>query len=147
MTQIDPERAILAAEDICRKSGARLTKTRRRVLELILACARPPGAYEILEQLRPTNKSATPAAVYRSLEFLAAHGLVHRLESTKTFIACAIPDHTHPSQLLICRQCGTAVEAEDSRIAAAAGDLSERLGFALDRRPVELTGLCGICQN
>jgi Fur family zinc uptake transcriptional regulator len=140
-------KAIRSAEEICRRAGARLTPLRRRVLQLVLASSRPPTAYEILDQLRPTDSSATPAGVYRSLEFLADHGLVHRLESTKTFVACAIPDHAHPSQMLICRRCGTAVEAEDPRVASAAENLSRRLGFALDRRTVELTGVCATCRG
>jgi Fur family transcriptional regulator, zinc uptake regulator len=146
-TRKDQEKAIRSAEEVCRRAGARLTLLRRRVLELVLTSSRPPSAYEILDRLRPLDASATPAGVYRSLEFLADHGLVHRLESTKTFVACAMPDHAHPSQMLICRRCGTAVEAEDPRVASAAEKLGRRLGFALDRRTVELTGLCAICQD
>ena len=140
-------KAIRSAEEICRRAGARLTPLRRRVLELVLASSRPPTAYEILDHLRPSDSSATPAGVYRSLEFLADRGLVHRLESTKAFVACTMPDHQHPSQMLICRRCGTAVEAEDPRVASAAVNLSRRLGFALDRRTVELTGVCATCRT
>lgn len=99
-------KAIRSAEEICRRVGARLTPLRRHVLELVLASPRPPTAYEILDRLRPIDASATATGVYRSLEFLAAHGLVHRLESTKAFVACAMPEHAHPSQMLICRRCG-----------------------------------------
>jgi Fur family zinc uptake transcriptional regulator len=147
VTRKTREKAIRSAEEICRRAGARLTPLRRRVLELVLASTRPPTAYEILGRLRPTDSSATPAGVYRSLEFLADQGLVHRLESTKTFVACAMPDHAHPSQMLICRRCGTVVEAEDPRVASAAESLGRRLGFALDRRTVELTGVCATCRN
>jgi Fur family zinc uptake transcriptional regulator len=49
--------------------------------------------------------------------------------------------------MLICRRCGTVVEAEDSRVASAAENLGRRLGFALDRRTVELTGVCASCRG
>lgn len=93
------------------------------------------------------NSSLTPASVYRSLDFLLQHGLAHRLETTKTFVACEHPDHAHAVQFLICRQCGTVVEAEDKRIESATKSLTERLGFALDQRTVELTGTCATCQT
>jgi Fur family zinc uptake transcriptional regulator len=140
-------RAVRSAEEICRRDGARLTPLRRHVLDLVLAASRPPTAYEILDQLRKLDSAATPAGVYRSLEFLADHGLVHRLESAKAFVACAMPDHVHPSQMLICRRCGTAIEAEDAGIASATEKLGRRLGFALDRRTVELTGFCATCRE
>jgi Fur family zinc uptake transcriptional regulator len=138
--------AITAAEAICARSGARLTRTRRRVLEQVAAAGRPVTAYEVVDRLRSIDRSATPAGVYRSLEFLGRHGLVHRLESSKAFVACAIPDHAHPSQMLICRACGAAIEAEDRQVSTAAEALGKRLGFALDRRTIELTGVCPACQ-
>ena len=146
-TRETQRKAIRSAEEICRRGEARLTPLRRHVLELVLASPRPPTTYEILDRLRPIDSSATAAGVYRSLEFLASHGLVHRLKSTKTFVACAMPEHAHPSQMLICRRCGTAIEAEDPHVASATETLSRRLGFDLDRGTVELTGICAICRN
>jgi hypothetical protein len=78
----------------------------------VLSAERPLTAYEILDLLRPKDPSATPAGVYRSLDFLTELGLVHRIKSAKSFIACAMPDHAHPSQMLVCRRCGTVVETE-----------------------------------
>ena len=145
---LQPDQALWlqSAEEICRRAGGRLTRLRRNVLMLVLSAERPPTAYELLDLLRPSDPSATPASVYRSLEFLVGHGLVHRIESSKAFIACAMPDHQHPSQMLVCRRCGTAVETEDVRVAAAAEELGRRLGFALDRNTLELTGLCPSCR-
>ena len=114
---------------------------------MVLSAERPLTADEILDLLRPTDGSATPAGVYRSLDFLTELGLVRRIESAKSFIACAMPDHAHPSQMLACRRCGTAVETEDSRVAKATEDLGRRLGFALDCSTMELTGLCSSCRG
>jgi Fur family zinc uptake transcriptional regulator len=146
-TQIDHAKAQYSAEEICRRVGARLTRLRRSVFELVLSAERPLTAYEILDLLRPKDTSATPTGVYRSLDFLTELGLVHRIESAKSFVACAMPDHLHPSQMLVCRRCGTAIETEDSQLAKAAESLGRRLGFALDRRTMELTGLCSSCRG
>jgi Fur family zinc uptake transcriptional regulator len=140
-------KALRSAEQIGRRAGARLTPQRRAVLETVLGAKVPLTAYEILDRLRPEDPSLTPASVYRSLDFLMANGVVHRIDSAKTFVACAMPEHTHRNQLLVCRQCGTAVEAEDADLAEAAEQLGRRLGFALDRKTMELVGLCAACQR
>jgi Fur family transcriptional regulator, zinc uptake regulator len=132
---------------ICRERGGRLTKQRRSVLAVLTAAARPLTAYELLDLLKPEDASATPASTYRSLEFLVGVGLAHRLETKRSFVACRHPEHQHVVQFLICRTCGTVVEAEDRQIARAADDLGKRHGFALDQRTVELTGLCGTCRK
>ena len=134
-------------EAVCRKRGGRLTRQRRTVLAKLMEAARPMSAYELLDVVRPEDAAATPASVYRCLNFLLEFGLAHRLETTRSFIACEHPDHAHAVQFLICRQCGAVVETEDKRIEAATKDLGRRMGFALDQRTVELTGLCATCQT
>jgi Fur family transcriptional regulator, zinc uptake regulator len=146
-TPHDQMRSLQSAEETCRRIGARLTRLRQKVLMLVLSAERPLTAYEILDLLRPKDPSATPAGVYRSLDFLTELGLVHRIESAKSFIACAMPDHAHPSQMLVCRRCGTVVETEDSRVARATESLGRRLGFALDRDTTEFVGLCPSCRG
>ena len=133
-------------EAICRRRGGRMTPQRRAVLGKLLKGRVPLSAYDLRDLLLPEDASITPASVYRCLDFLVDHGLVHRLETTRSFIACDHPNHTHAVQFLICRQCGTVVEAEDKRVAAAAENLGHRLGFALDQRTVELTGVCATCK-
>jgi Fur family zinc uptake transcriptional regulator len=134
------------AQTICRARGGRLTPQRRIVLAKLLAANRPLTAYELRDLVRPEDSAITPASIYRSLDFLLEAGLVHRLDSTKSFVACEHPDHPHAGQFLICRECGTVVEAEDKRIDRAAADLGERHGFTLEQRSVELTGVCGPCR-
>ena len=146
-TRHDHARAQQAAEEFCRRMGARLTRLRRNVFVTVLSAERPLTAYEILDLLRPKDPSATPAGVYRSLDFLTELGLVHRIESAKSFIACVMTDRAHPSQMLVCRRCGTVVETEDSRVAKATENLGRRLGFALDRDTMEFVGLCSTCQG
>ena len=143
----EPRRPSLEeAEAICRQAGARLTRLRRQVLGLLLEAEGPVTAYELLDRLR-AERSATPAGVYRSLDFLLAHGLVHRLDSRKAFVACIHPDHPHVSQFLICRRCGTAVEVEDERISSVVGEWSRRLGFEVEAESLEVSGSCATCRT
>ena len=94
----------------------------------------------------PKDPSATPAGVYRSLDFLTELGLVHRIESAKSFIACTMPDHAHPSQMLVCRRCGMVIETEDSQVTRATENLGRRLGFAIDNT-MEVVGVCSACRG
>lgn len=134
------------AEAICRRSGGRLTRLRRQIFLLLLQANGPITAYELLDRLR-VERSATPAGVYRSLDFLVTQGLVHRLESRKAFVACIHPDHPHVSQFLICRRCGTTVEVEDDRIASVVGEWSKRLGFEVEAETLEVSGSCSTCRG
>jgi len=143
----EPRRPSLKeAEAICRQAGARLTRLRRQVLGLLLEAEGPVTAYELLGRLR-AERSATPAGVYRSLDFLTSRGLAHRLDSRKAFVACIHPDHPHVSQFLICRRCGTAVEVEDERISSVVGEWSQRLGFEVEAESLEVSGSCATCRT
>lgn len=132
---------------ICRARGGRMTPQRRAVLAKLVEAKQPLSAYDLLDRLKPEDSSATPASTYRCLDFLLEYGFVHRLETTRSFIACEHPDHAHAVQFLICRECGTVVEAEDKRIASATKSLGERMGFSVDQRTVELTGVCASCKT
>lgn len=143
-----PDPLLVRVETICRTQGLRLTRQRRAVLRQLALEGRALSAYELLERLRPEDGRSTPAGIYRALEFLIEAGLVHRLESTRSFILCDLsepPAAPHAGQLLICRVCGTVAEAEDAELTAAAARLGATLGFVIDARAVEFTGRCRRC--
>ena len=52
--------ALEAAQSSCERQGARLTKLRRRVLELVWDSHAPVGAYALLETLRLEGHGAAP---------------------------------------------------------------------------------------
>jgi Fur family zinc uptake transcriptional regulator len=135
-----------AAERLCADSGEKLTELRKRVLELVWASHKPVGAYQLLDSLKKDGRSAAPPTVYRALEFLLAQGLVHRVESLNAYIGCTHPGERHATQFLICRRCGTAVELDDPRIAAAIDTSAARIGFEVGARTVEVAGTCADCQ-
>jgi Fur family zinc uptake transcriptional regulator len=146
-TKAEQQKRLAEMEALCRERGGRLTPQRRSVLEKLLVSKRPQSAYELRDILLPQDPSITPASVYRCLDFLMEKGLIHRLETTRSFVACDHPQHAHTVQFLICRQCGTVLEAEDKRVSSATSSLGSRLGFEVDHRTVELTGVCADCQT
>ncbi len=139
--------ALTSAEVLCRARGARLTPQRRHVLELIWTSHAPVGAYTLLDRLRQAGIRAQPPTVYRALDFLAEHGLVHRIESQNAYIGCARPADLHVAQFLLCNGCRTTLELDDSGIGAAIAARARKIGFAVGRATVEISGLCPNCRD
>ena len=83
MTPQQVEIALARAQRICTLRGARLTAMRRRVLELILRADQPTKAYALLAELEQERGRLGPPTVYRALDFLLAHKLIHRVETSK----------------------------------------------------------------
>lgn len=135
------------AAEVCTARGARLTALRSRVLEIVWRSHRPLGAYAILEVLATDGRSPAPPTVYRALEFLTEHGLVHRLASLNAFIGCSQPGHPGSGQFLLCQRCGIAEELDDPRIRSAIQRTAVAEGFEIQEHTVEVSGLCPNCQR
>lgn len=129
-----------------RARGLRLTPARVRVLEILGESHRAMGAYEILDRLRAEGLGRQPPAVYRALEFLIAHGFVHRIEKLNAYVACCTPGDEHGSCFLICRRCRQVAEIEDSALELAVAGAAAARGFAMDRAVMEIDGTCPACR-
>lgn len=140
--------ALAAAEQVCERSGARLTPLRKRVLELVWQSHRPMGAYDLLDTLaREDGRRPAPPTVYRALDFLQEHGLVHRIASLNAFIGCPSPEHNHQGHFLICRHCRVAFELDQSLIQPAISKVARQRGFSVEAETVEITGICAHCRE
>lgn len=141
--------ALDAADRICAARGARLTPLRRRVLELVWSSHRAVKAYDLLATLGGDGPPVKPPTVYRTLDFLVAQGLVHRVDSLNAFVGCVHPDLAHAGYLLICSRCGNVQEVDDERatgpIASALERAATAAGFRIESETVELHGVCAAC--
>ena len=134
------------AEGRCAEKGARLTPARLAAYAEMLACGRPLSAYELIGLLEQRQeRKIAPLTVYRHLDFLMQTGLVHRLQSTQTYLACEHPDHAHESQFLLCSSCGRVDEVESEGVEALLSKIADERGFRPDNAVVEVKGLCGAC--
>ena len=140
--------ALAHAEAICAKQAARLTPIRRSVLAALLASHQPLGAYEIIERLATRGDRLSPITIYRALDFLREHGLVHRIESRNAFIACG---HSHASNdpvvFLICEKCGAVGETAGAAVSETIRSASRAAGFTPRTPVIEITGLCAHCRD
>lgn len=138
--------ALDRAAQLCTQRGARLTELRRQVLQLVWRGHEAVGAYAILEALRRSHPGAAPPTVYRALDFLIEHGLIHRIELLNAYVGCPRPEQRHVSQFLICGKCGGAAELDDPAIAGAVLRRAGALGFSVEQQTIELRGICPRCQ-
>ena len=137
--------ALVAAAELCRVKGARLTPLRRRVLEIVWQSHKPLGAYAILDVLAGEGHRPMPPTVYRALDFLVGHGLLHRIPSLNAFIGCTEPGRHRDGQYLICRQCGTVAELTDATINSELARAAATVGFSVEAVLTEAVGLCPSC--
>jgi Fur family zinc uptake transcriptional regulator len=143
--------ALSTAKRLCEERAVRLTPLREQVLQLVWQSHKPLGAYTILDLLteQPGEKKRrqAPPTVYRALEFLLEHGLVHRINSLNAFIGCSQPHAQHHSHFLICKQCKSTVEVVDTRLDKAIHELTQEAQFVADSTFVEITGQCSTCRR
>ena len=145
-------RRLKQARERCKQTGARLTKIRENVLKLLLESDKPLSAYELLERFQAQQQSPVqPMTIYRALSFLENQSLIHKLNSTRQYVACDhLHDHQHNdlTQFLMCDQCG---EIEESPLPEALWKLiRDNAGehhFLIQQPNLEIHGLCQQCQQ
>ncbi len=134
-------------ESWCVQHCIRLTPLRLGVLALIIQSSSAIGAYEILRLLRQTKTKAEATTVYRVLEFLIDHHLIHRVESLNAYVPCSHFDDQHHSQFLLCKKCGVSSEISDHGVIQAIQECLKTQGFTIEHGITEIRGLCYSCSS
>lgn len=145
LTALEIDRAIDAASSRAVAAGERMTEPRRRVLELLLIASEPVKAYDLISRFHTDGRVAKPATVYRALDFLEKRGLLHRISSISSYVACSGSETAHAAAFLICDCCGTTREMtppDEGALARAAA----AQGFSFDRVTLEVHGHCPACR-
>lgn len=144
----DHKHLLAFAEKQSQISGQRWTEIRAQVYESLLRLGRPASAYQLLEEVACRYKRAVkPASIYRSLEALASIGVVAKIESLNSFVACRHPEHSHQHVFLVCDHCGQIDEIADQGISGQLSRDAARKGFRAYRQVLELHGDCKTCQK
>ncbi len=131
------------AEQAC---ASRFTKQRKEVLSCVAESHTAVGAYDVIERMAAHGPRPAPITVYRALDFLLEHNLVHKIESRNAFVACACEHKNAQPALLICDACGNVdeiIQPENLELQTAA----KAHGFAIKRAVIELSGLCKECAH
>jgi Fur family transcriptional regulator, zinc uptake regulator len=153
MTFLDPHHdhahctadLIARAERTCERRGSKLTGQRREILSSVAQSHSAVGAYDIIERMAEHGPRPAPITVYRALDFLLAHGLVHKIESRNAFVACSHSHEGQPAALLICETCGTVAELDAPEIFERIAQKAKAQKFSPAHTVIEMSGTCGSC--
>jgi len=139
--------AVLArAERLCRQKNLRFTPMRRRVLRELSRSAAPLTAYDLADLVRDEKRIA-PVTVYRALDFLLEHKLVHRIAIRNAYMACDhAPHDDRPALFLVCALCGQVSELPSDKFEHDLQDAIAGVGFKPMSRVLEVEGECAVCQ-
>lgn len=137
--------ALKTAEAICRNERLRFTDLRRKVLKLIWSSPGPAKAYDILARL--DSAAAKPPTVYRTLDFLLAHGFVHRLNSLNAYVGCGHPQEHSECYFLVCSGCGEIKECCSGELQRLIEKTAKASRFTPRRTTLEIQGECPRCKR
>jgi Fur family zinc uptake transcriptional regulator len=131
-------------------STPQLTKNQTLVFDVLTRAEAPLSAYTILDKLRD-NGFRAPLQVYRALEKLLEYGVVHRLDSINSFVACAHPhEDCHGHGLVafaICEGCGKVIEFHDHEVDHRLMDWLKSQKFVPQKATIEVRGHCVTCSQ
>lgn len=142
-------KALEQAKVLCEKQGARLTRLRRQILELVWQSHKPLGAYTLMDMLADNSdrKRVAPPTVYRSLDFLLEQGLIHKVHSLNAYMGCSHPTQKDSEALFICGTCGHTEEIRSNSIQQAINLAASQHRFTVNQQILEVVGLCNQCKG
>jgi Fur family ferric uptake transcriptional regulator len=128
-----------------REKGYRLTPQRELVLAAVeeLGHATPD---EVLTKVHQRSGAVNISTVYRTLELLEELGLVrhtHLTDRAPTYHSRSGEEHVH----LVCRGCGTVLEAHMDEFESLSESLRANHGFDADVGHLTVFGTCGDCRS
>ena len=123
-----------------------MTPQRDVLLRVLSHTSGHPTADDLFRQVRAVLPSVSHATVYRNLQDLVRAGLIGTLERAGGATQFEINPESHHH--FVCRSCG---EVWDVYLEAVGVRLNRRrsplTGFQIDRREVQLHGLCARCRG
>lgn len=130
----------------CVTRGVRLTPQRDVLLRALSESGGHPTADDLVKKVRKVLPTVSAATVYRNVQELVRAGLIGTLERSGGAVQFEInPDHHHH---FICRACGQVWDVYLNQVAVTRDrQRSPLTGFRIDRRDVQLHGLCARCRD
>ena len=122
-----------------------LTKNQKIVFNLLQNSGEPLKAYTILESLKREGLKS-PLQVYRALDKLVELGIIHKIESENSFIACSNSNSASNTAFTICRRCGDVKEIKNGHLFEQVSDLGKKNRLKVQRFNLEFYVDCNGCK-
>ncbi len=118
-----------------------------RVMNLLLSNHQYLSAYDIADKISNKGKRLQAVQVYRSLEKLIDLGVVHKISTKNSYMACFQEGECASGKFLICTQCESVKEIKNDLLETEIKASAEKNRFSIDKQTIEIVGLCSQCQK
>lgn len=128
------------------KLGARNTRQRTAVIELMQNLDSFASAKAIHQKLDDQDANVGLTTVYRTLQSLAeveAVDVLHMSSGETLYRACQTDAHHHH---LVCTECGATEEIDGGPVETWAKKIAQESGYQLTGHDAEIYGVCASCQ-
>ena len=126
--------------------AVRSTRQRAAISALLENREEFRSAQELHDELKRRGEGIGLTTVYRTLQSMAAAGLVDTLRTDtgeSLYRRCSEHHHHH----LVCRACGTTVEVQGGQVEKWTAEIALAHGFSDVSHTVEIFGLCAECAD
>jgi Fe2+ or Zn2+ uptake regulation protein len=138
----------LAVAGALRATGQRYTRSRRAVIDVLVAAQRPLTLPEILAG----DPDLAQSSAYRNLSELVDAGVVRRIITSDEYSHFELAEHLTGDHHhhLICSGCGavsdfTVPSELEDLIDRASASVARKLRFDVDHHRLDLVGRCATC--
>jgi Fur family transcriptional regulator, ferric uptake regulator len=125
-----------------RDRGLRISMARRLIVNFLFDTGHPVSAQQIVTGLDPTPLDL--ASVYRNLETLEDHGVVHHFHAGHGPGRYALIGDSQP-EYLVCDRCGAIEEIERSELEPFRRAVRKRFGYEVGFTHFPMMGVCPRC--
>ncbi|NBB95591.1 MAG: transcriptional repressor [Planctomycetes bacterium] len=130
-----------------RERGARITETRRIVLERALQRADHFRADQLAGELAQGSDRVSRGTVYRTLALLVEIGLLREIRDTDTHVHYEATVGREHHEHMVCDGCGAFIEFDDARVGRQLAAACREKGFEQRTHRVVIFGRCRRCRN
>jgi Fur family ferric uptake transcriptional regulator len=127
-------------------TGIRSTRQRAAISALLDKLDDFRSAQELHDELRRRGEGIGLTTVYRTLQQMAAAGVVDALRTDTgeaVYRRCSDDHHHH----LVCRACGSTVEVQGDQVETWATEVAREHNFSDVSHTIEIFGLCSACTS
>ena len=128
------------------KNGNRITRTRKKIIEIFSKEDKPINAKNLLRKLSLNDDKVNKTTVYREIGFLLKQNLIQQvyIDPKEIFYESTGLDHHHH---LICNDCGKIEDVVlEKDLSDTEKELEKKMKFKVSNHSLEFFGLCVNCQ-
>lgn len=147
---VSPQHYMHVCLEVMKEDGARITKTRKAVIDCLSRTAQPLSPQDIMKKLEKSEEGIDLASVYRILKYMSELGLVHQVGPNGGFFPCVHSDCGVGIHLITrCSECSNTAELHipEKQTSSLLKYLKNEINFSPEEFVLEIKGNCDQCST